>query len=114
EQEGVARGSGGARGGGGGDRCVKLYVNASDASRAARARLCTELAPGAFDDHDAAAVIGMNARADGRIERKLYVQAADALELADRARGPARPRGDAGPDEAAEAGGRAPSRRAER
>jgi hypothetical protein len=65
--------------GGGSQRCVKLYVNGSDASRAARARLCGRLAPGAADlGEEPPAVIGMNARSDGIVETKLYVQSADA------------------------------------
>ncbi|WP_236516935.1 hypothetical protein [Sandaracinus amylolyticus] len=67
--------------GGGPQRCLKLYVNASDASGDARARLAAALAPGAPPD-EPAAVIGLNARADGGVETKLYLQSADALELA--------------------------------
>lgn len=62
-------------------RCVKLYVNASDAAAAVRQRLCDALIPGTRLDFEPA-VIGMNARADGGVERKLYRQSADAGALA--------------------------------
>lgn len=62
-------------------RCVKLYVNASDAADTVRARLCAALAPEAAVAH-APAVLGMNLCADGRIETKVYVQTADAVDLA--------------------------------
>jgi hypothetical protein len=91
--------------GGGGERCVKLYVNASDLSRAARARLCAELAPCELGGEEPPAVIGMNARADGDIERKLYVQSADALELAERVGARARALAAAARAERADAGG---------
>jgi hypothetical protein len=68
--------------GGGKQRCVKLYVNASDASRSVRARLSAALIPGVADTDEPAAVLGMNARADGRTETKLYVQSADPRSLA--------------------------------
>src|SRR5262249_5208961 len=65
--------------GGGTQRCVKLYVNASDASASVREQLCRALVP----QCDAVAtVIGMNARADGVVETKVYVQSADATALA--------------------------------
>lgn len=69
--------------GGGNERCVKLYINASDAARAARARLCAALAPDLPMD-EPPAVIGMNARSDGVVETKLYAQSADLAALADR------------------------------
>jgi hypothetical protein len=65
---------------GSGQRCVKLYINASDAAAAVRAKLCAALAPGC---NESPAVLGLNARADGVIETKLYLQAADAVALAD-------------------------------
>jgi hypothetical protein len=68
--------------GGGETRCVKLYVNASDAARATRERLATALAPGVAR-REAPAVVGVNVRADGVIETKLYMQSADAPALAE-------------------------------
>jgi hypothetical protein len=68
--------------GGGAERCVKLYVNASDASRAARVRLAAALAPDVAPGGEPAAVVGMNARPDGVAETKLYIQSADAVALA--------------------------------
>jgi hypothetical protein len=67
---------------GGTGRCVKLYVNASDAAEQTRQRLCAALVPGVALDFEPA-VIGMNARADGGVERKLYRQSADAVGLAE-------------------------------
>jgi hypothetical protein len=67
---------------GGEQRCAKLYVNASDASRATRARISAALAPAVAVGSEPAAVVGMNARADGIAEIKLYVQSADAVALA--------------------------------
>ncbi len=81
EQERVPLIVGWDRRGGGDRRCVKVYVNASDASGATRTRLCAALAPGVRGD-ESPAVLGMNARADGIVETKLYVQAADAVALA--------------------------------
>jgi hypothetical protein len=67
---------------GGGERTVKLYVNASDASQGKRARLCAALLP-ELRDGEAPAVLGMNARADGTVETKIYLQSADAVALAE-------------------------------
>lgn len=63
-------------------RCVKVYVNASDASTDSRRQLCGVLLPDVVLRDDAPAVIGMNACADGTVERKLYEQAADAVQMA--------------------------------
>jgi|SRR5579862_141225 len=68
---------------GGGERTVKLYVNASDASRQKRARLCAALMP-ELHDGGAPAVFGLNARADGNVETKIYLQSSDAVALAER------------------------------
>jgi len=68
---------------GGGERTVKLYVNASDASRQKRARLCGALMP-ELHDGGSPAVFGLNARADGNVETKVYVQSSDAVALAER------------------------------
>jgi hypothetical protein len=89
---------------GGSARCVKLYINASDASRAARTELCTALIPGARPS-EPPAVIGMNARADRVTETKLYVQSADALALARDAGEPAEALATAARVEGADAGG---------
>ncbi len=67
---------------GGDDRTLKLYVNASDASQGTRARLCAALLPG-LHDVEAPAVLGMNVRADGAVETKIYLQSADAVGLAE-------------------------------
>jgi hypothetical protein len=67
---------------GGGERTVKLYVNASDASPRKRARLCAALLP-ELHDGAAPAVFGMNARGDGAVETKIYLQSADAVPLAE-------------------------------
>ena len=91
--------------GGGNQRCVKLYVNASAASRGARARLCAALAPRIVSGGDPPAVVGMNARADGVVETKLYVQSADAVALANRVGAGARVLAAAARDESADAGG---------
>jgi hypothetical protein len=64
-------------------RCVKLYVNASDAGQAVRARLLKTLVTEAAGDH-LPAVLGMNMGADGQVETKLYEQAADTQGLAQR------------------------------
>jgi len=105
EQEDVPIIAGWDRRGGGAQRCVKLYVNASDASRAARARLSAALAPASTDGHEPAAVIGMNVRADGVSETKLYLQSADAVAVA-RDLGPrARAIAAAAHNEGADAGG---------
>ena len=81
-REGLPLIAGWDRRGGRQQRCVKLYVNASDASRKIRARLCAALAPGVAQGAEPPAVVGMNARADGVAETKLYMQSADALALA--------------------------------
>lgn len=80
--QGVPLISGWDRRGGGHERCVKLYVNASDASRTVRVRLCAALAPEVAEPGEPPAVLGMNVRADGLTETKLYVQSADARTLA--------------------------------
>ena len=67
--------------GGGAQRCAKLYVNASDASSEVRLRIFEELVPG-HEINQPPAVIGMNARADGEEEIKVYLQHAEALEAA--------------------------------
>jgi hypothetical protein len=67
---------------GGDDRTMKLYVNASDASQRKREGLCTALLPKLHDGRTPA-VIGMNVRADGSVETKIYVQSADAVRLAE-------------------------------
>jgi hypothetical protein len=90
--------------GGGRERCVKLYVNASDASVAARAQLSAALAPGGAMT-EPPAVIGMNARADGAVEVKLYAQSSDALALARTVGGPAVPLAESARAEDADAGG---------
>jgi len=91
--------------GGGNNRCVKLYVNASDASRGARTRLCAALTPGVAGDYGPPAVVGMNARADGVTETKLYVQSADAVALANGLGKRARALAAAAFEESADAGG---------
>jgi hypothetical protein len=68
--------------GGGEGRCAKLYVNASDASRAARARLRRALLPALAGLEDAPAVLGMNVGAGGMVEIKVYTQSPDARALA--------------------------------
>ncbi len=68
--------------GGGEERCVKLYFNASDAWRAAGERLYAAIAPGVPGGNQQPAVVGMNVRADGIVETKLYIQSADAVALA--------------------------------
>jgi hypothetical protein len=67
----------------GDDRTIKLYVNASDASHRKRELLCAALLP-ELHDGGAPAVLGMNARADGTVETKIYLQSADAVGLAER------------------------------
>jgi hypothetical protein len=91
--------------GGGNERCVKLYVNASDASRAVRVRLRAALVPDLADTDEPAAVLGMNARANGTTETKFYVQSADARSLANRAGARATALAAAACDEGADAGG---------
>jgi hypothetical protein len=91
--------------GGGERRCVKLYVNASDASRAARSRLCATLLPEIVFGEAPPAVLGMNARADRIVETKLYVQSADVLALANGLDERARSLAAAARDEGADAGG---------
>lgn len=68
--------------GGGAQRCVKLYVNASDASQASRRRLCAALAPAVASTLATPAVLGMNVLPQGAIETKLYLQSEDACALA--------------------------------
>jgi hypothetical protein len=67
--------------GGGAQRCVKLYINASDASQATRHRLCAAVASGVAVANPPA-VLGMNVLPDGMVETKLYVQSDDAVALA--------------------------------
>lgn len=90
---------------GGEERCVKLYVNASDVSYEARARLCAALVPAANGAIAPPAVVGMNARADGRIETKVYVQSANAVALAQPLNARAGKLAAAAHDEGADAGG---------
>jgi hypothetical protein len=90
--------------GGGAARCVKLYVNASDASRAVRARLSAALAPDVAGGDDPA-VLGMNARPDGVTETKIYRQSADAVTLASELGAAARSLAAAARQEGADAGG---------
>jgi hypothetical protein len=104
-REGVPIIAGWDRRGGGAERCVKLYVNASDIAHAARAGLLAALAPDLSNTAEPPAVIGMNARADGAIETKLYVQSADALALAERASAPAHRLAAAARADGADAGG---------
>lgn len=104
-QEGVPLIAGWDLRGGGQTRCVKLYVNASDASRSTRVRLRTALVPGLAGGDEPPAVIGMNARADGVAETKLYVQAADAVALASGLGARAQALAAAARDEGADAGG---------
>jgi len=82
-QAGVPIIAGWDRRGGGGERCVKLYVNASDASEQARTRLRAVLVASLPHGHQPPAVLGLNVRADGLIETKLYRQSADAMALAE-------------------------------
>jgi hypothetical protein len=91
--------------GGSDARCVKLYVNASDAGHDARSRLCEALAPDISADEHPPAVLGMNARADGLTEAKLYIQSADAVELAAAHGKRARVLAEAAHSEQADAGG---------
>jgi hypothetical protein len=88
-----------------GERCVKLYLNASDASRLVRTRLCRALAHGVTSDGEPPAVIGMNMRGDGVVETKLYVQSADAMGLALRVGAAAQALARAVREEGADAGG---------
>jgi hypothetical protein len=64
--------------------CIKLYLNASDASVTVRRAAGERLGLGTFTDPvlDAPAVIGLNAARDGTVEIKAYVQREDAVELA--------------------------------
>jgi len=84
-QEGVALFAGWDLRGGGATRCAKVYLNTSDASRAVRARVYAALAAGVTVGAELPAVVGMNARADGVVETKLYLQYADAATAADAA-----------------------------
>ena len=104
EQEGVPIIAGWDLRGGGAQRCLKLYVNASDASRATRGRLYTQLAPGATSS-EPPAVIGLNARADGAVELKFYLQSADAVAVAADVSANARALAAAARAEGADAGG---------
>ncbi len=85
-------------------RCVKVYINTSDAAETIRARLCAALLPAAIGD-DLPAVFGMNVCATGQIESKLYVQAAGAQTLASGLTPRARALADAARQEGADAGG---------
>jgi hypothetical protein len=91
--------------GGGTERCVKLYANASDASADTRARLCAALVHDMPIASEPPAVIGMNARVDGAVETKLYVQSADAVALSQALDARARLLATAAREEAADAGG---------
>jgi hypothetical protein len=90
--------------GGGERRCLKVYVNASDAAHAVRERLCAALLP-EVQSSDLPAVLGMNVCADGRVETKVYIQAADAGQLASGLTGRARQVTAAASAEGAVAGG---------
>lgn len=91
--------------GAGRERCVKLYVNASDAGREVRARLAQTLSPGLDGSLDPPAVLGMNVRADGITEAKLYLQSADAVAIAAPHGASARELARTASDEGAAAGG---------
>jgi hypothetical protein len=91
--------------GGGAQPCVKLYVNASEASVGARARLLAVFAPNLTAGTEPPAVMGMNARADGVVETKLYVQSADTVALAERVGARALALAHAAHSEGADAGG---------
>jgi hypothetical protein len=93
------------RRGGGPQRCIKLYINASDAAGHIRERVCAAARVAALPGHEPPAVIGMNARADRVVELKLYVQARDAVELAERYGSAARQLAAAAREESADAGG---------
>ena len=103
--EGLPLIAGWDRRGGGAHRCVKLYVNASDAAEQVRARVCAAAGVALPSQHEAPAVIGMNARADRAVELKLYVQARDAVALAAPYGSAARKLAAAARDERADAGG---------
>jgi hypothetical protein len=85
-------------------RCVKLYINTSDAAQTIRARLCAALVPAAIGD-DLPAVLGMNICATGQIETKLYRQAADAQSLTSGLTSRARELADGARREGADSGG---------
>jgi hypothetical protein len=93
------------RRGGGPHRCIKLYINASDAAAHVRERVCAAAGVGRPPGHEAPAVMGMNARADRVLEVKLYVQARDAGALADPYGSAARQLAAAAREESADAGG---------
>ena len=103
--EGLPLIAGWDRRGGGAQRCVKLYVNASDASSSVRERVCAATGVASPAGHQPPAVVGMNARADGGIELKLYVQARDAVALAAPYGAAVRALAGAVHDERADAGG---------
>ena len=86
-------------------RCIKLYVNASDASRDVRARVCAVAGIALPPAQDSPAVIGMNARADGVVERKVYLQGRDAVALAEPHGSAARQLAAVAREENADAGG---------
>ncbi len=85
-------------------RCVKLYLNASDASRAARSRILASLSKDPAGLDEPPAVIGINARADGQVETKIYIQSSNALSLADGLSNAARVLAAAAQGEGADAG----------
>ncbi|HYD50571.1 MAG TPA: hypothetical protein VEB21_19600 [Terriglobales bacterium] len=66
-------------------RCVKLYLNASDATPATSARLVDRLCPGPAAElirrADRSVVLGLNLDDSGRCEPKLYLQSADARDF---------------------------------
>ncbi len=93
------------RRGGGTQRCLKLYINASDASVHVRERVCAAAGVALPSGHEPPAVIGMNASADGAVELKLYVQARDVVALAGPHGTAARGLAAAAREERADAGG---------
>jgi hypothetical protein len=105
EHEGVPVIAGWDLRGGGEGRCAKLYVNASDASRTVRERICDAALANLDLRGNPPAVVGMNARADGTVETKIYVQSADALALAQGHGKGARTLAATARDEGADAGG---------
>lgn len=85
--------------------CAKLYVNASDVSADTRHRLAAELMPSAVARRLEPAVLGLNACADGELELKVYVQASDAVALAEGLPNVAAALAQAAREEGADAGG---------
>lgn len=91
---------------GGARRCAKVYVNASDASSAVRRSLVADLVPElTAGPAEGAAVLGINACANGSLETKAYVQSKDATALAGPLAARARDLAAAARAEGADAGG---------